>query len=179
MTRLPFARLAPLALVLLAACAPPRPSEQDYLSVIPSVYRLAVADGQQHSMGEKADGPLLADVKSFAVNGRLVTLHPVDTAVVRRALGGPPFEVATPEQALLCDRSSMGSGCWVRQYGIFVHLKLMQAISTDRMQAHISITTTDRRTYPTSQCERIWKQDFTRGSTGWTETGRSLVKDCE
>jgi hypothetical protein len=179
MKRISLAIAAALALALSAAgCAPPRPSENDYLSVISRVMNLAAADGRAHVAGEKAEGPLLVDVKSFTVGGRLVTLHLVDRARVRQALPGT-YLTATPDSALFCDRSEMGSGCWVKQYGVFVHLKLMSAKSRDRMQAHVSVTTTDRRTYPTNYCERIWKVDFARAGRGWNETGHELVKDCE
>jgi hypothetical protein len=177
MKRIPFAVAAALAAALLA-CAPPRPSEQDYLSVISRVMAIAVQDGQTHVSGEKADGPLMVDVKSFAVGGRLVTLHPVDRARVQRALPGR-YVTATPDSALFCDQSELGSGCWVRGYGVFVHLKLMAANSPNRMQAHVSVTTTDRRAYPTNYCERIWKVDFARAGAAWNETGHELIKDCD
>jgi hypothetical protein len=179
MKRTLLALAAVLALALsAAACAPPRPSEQDYLSVIPRVMSLAAADGRAQVLGEKAEGPLFVDVKSFAVGGRLVTLHPVDRQRVRQALPGT-YQTATPDSAMFCDRSDLGSGCWVKQYGVFVHLRLMAANSADRMQAHVSSTITDRRSYPTNYCERIWKMDFVRAGSGWNETGHELIKDCD
>lgn len=177
MKRILFATAAALAAASYA-CAPPRPSEQDYLSVISRVMNVAVQDGQTHVAGEKAEGPLIVDVKSFAVGGRLVTLHPVDRQKVKAALPGN-YVTATPDSALFCDTSSLGSGCWVKSYGIFVHLKLMASNSPDRMQAHVSVTTTDRRAYPTNYCERIWKVDFARAPQGWNETGHELIKDCD
>jgi hypothetical protein len=177
MTRISFVLAAVLA-ASVAACAPPRPSEQDYLSVISRVMNVAAADGRAHSVGQKAEGPLLVDVKSFAVGGRLVTLHPVEKQRVRQALPGT-YETATPDSALFCDQSDLGSGCWVKGYGVFVHLKLMAANSADRMQAHVSVTTTDRRAYPTNYCERIWKVDFARAGTAWSELGHELIKDCD
>ena len=169
---------AALAALALGACAAPRPSQQDYLSVLPGIVPFMEADGRENAMGEKVDGPLLVDVKSFAVGGRLATLQPIDSALVHRALGGP-FISAVPDSTVLCDRSQMGSGCWVKQYGVFVHLKLMQAVSKDWMQAHVSVTTTDRRAYPTNFCERIWKMDFERAGTGWRQTKRQLIKGCD
>ena len=112
------------------------------------------------------------------MGARLATLDTIGRDRVARALGGP-FIAAVPDSTVLCDRSQMGSGCWVKQYGVFVHLKLMQAVSKDWMQAHVSVTTTDRRAYPTNFCERIWKLDFERAGTGWRQTKKELVKSCE
>jgi len=178
MKRFPILHAAAAALALLGACAAPRPTPQDYLAVLPGIVPQMEKDGRDNAQGPPVDGPLLVDVKSFAVGARLATLDTIGRDRVARALGGP-FIAAVPDSTVLCDRSQMGSGCWVKQYGVFVHLKLMQAVSKDWMQAHVSVTTTDRRAYPTNFCERIWKLDFERAGTGWRQTKKELVKSCE
>jgi hypothetical protein len=166
------------SLALLAACDPPRPSEQDYLAVLHGLVPQMEADGRQHAAGPAVDGPLMVDVKSFVGGARRVTLRPVEAGRVQQALGGG-FVAAVPDSTVLCDRSQMGSGCWVKAYGVFVHLRLMEAVSKDWMQAHVSVTTTDRRGYPTSFCERIWKIDFERAGAGWIQKRKELIKGCD
>jgi hypothetical protein len=166
------------ALALLSACDPPRPSEQDYLSVLPGLVPQMDRDAREHPAGPPVDGPLIVDVKSFAVGGRLATLHPIDREKVRQALGGS-FVSSVPDSVVLCDRTDMGSGCWVKQYGVFVHMRLMEAPSKDWMRAHVSVTTTDRRAYPTNFCERIWKIDFKRSGSAWKQTAAELIKSCD
>ncbi len=173
-------RVRPLLAVLLAltaGCTIERPTEADYLAVLPKVLAFSEADARANAPGRRAEGPLHVDLKSFVGGARLVTKTDVKPEAVRQALGRPAVISVHADSTLLCDQGDMVGGCWVREYGVYVHLNLMRW-APGELTAFVASTTTDRREFPTRICDRVWKVRYERVGTEWKEMERELRKGC-
>lgn len=187
---MPMKRAARAALLLslaaLAACTE-RPAPEAYLDVLPRAVEFAEADARRTQPGQPAQGPLIVDLASFAYGARTVTATQVDTARLRAAVGRPfmniPFTQA--DSAMLCDEgggSGLGGGtggCWVRQYGVYLHLNQARAAG-DRMTLLVTSTSTNRSVFPTHICDRVWRLVFLRSDGEWELAERDLRRTtCE
>lgn len=171
--------LLPLLLVLAAACDGRRPTVDEFLAVAPQIVRFAEEDGRRNAPGSPAEGPLFLDPRSFAASGARMVEAPIDTARLRAAVGRPFETVISEDSVLLLDETNTASGVWVKQYGVYVHLNQVRAAG-DRMTVLVRNTTTDRRSFPTTLCDRVWRLIFRRqGEQGtWALSEQELRRGC-
>ncbi|HEX2079503.1 MAG TPA: hypothetical protein VHG08_17380 [Longimicrobium sp.] len=163
-------------LLLLAACGGDDPTPAEFFDVARQVLRFAEQDARQNQPGRVADGPLYVNVHSFRSAAHRVTGETISEDSMSRALGEPTQ--ALQEQVLLCDTASGFGGCWVRKYGVWVNLNLMRHAG-DEMTAYVRTSSTDRRSIPTTWCDRVWELDFRRQESGaWRLSGQRLRRDC-
>lgn len=177
---MPLRRALPLVLLLLplAACGADRPGTEDYLQVVPEMVAVVEADARENAPGRPAQGPLILDAGSFAGGWALRARSQLDSARVIEAVGRPEAEIARPNDVILCDESELGGGCWVRSYGVFVHLNVVRR-ADDEISSLVTGTVTDRRAFPTWICERVWGLTFRRDEAGaWSLADRELRRDC-
>lgn len=175
------ARALFLPLAVLAACTTERPSAEVYLDVLPRVVEFAENDARREQPGQPATGPLIVDLPSFAFGGRTVTGANVDTARLRAAIGKPFVDIpfAQADSALLCDQGGTVGGCWVRQYGVYLHLNQARAAG-GRMTVLLTSTSTNRSEFPTRICDRVWRLVFLRRDGQWEMAERDLRRaTCE
>ena len=172
MKRLAFAA----GLLLLAACEGEDATVAEFFDVARQVLRFAEQDARQNQPGRVAEGPLYVNVHSFRSAAHRVTGETIPEDSMSRALGEPTQ--ALPEQVLLCDTASGFGGCWVRKYGVWVNLNLVRHAG-DEMTAFVRSSSTDRRSIPTTWCDRVWELDFRRQENGaWRLSGQRLRRDC-
>lgn len=175
------ARVLFLLLAVIAACSPERPAPEVYLDALPRVIEFAEADARRNQPGQPAQGPLIVDLPSFAYGARTVTGVEVDTARLRAAVGQPFLNIpfAQADSAMLCDEGGGIGGCWVRQYGVYLHLNQARAAG-DRMTVLLTSTTTNRSLFPTHICDRVWRLIFLRRDGQWEMAERDLRQTtCE
>lgn len=172
--------LLPLLLLALplAGCGADRPDTEDFLEVVPEMVAAVEAEARENAPGRPAQGPLIVDAGSFSGAWALRARTQLDSARVIEALGRPEAEVARPDEVMLCDESELGGGCWIRSYGVFVHLNVVRR-ADDEISALVTGTVTDRRAFPTWICERVWGVTFRRDEAGaWSLAERELRRDC-
>ncbi|HEU0012156.1 MAG TPA: hypothetical protein VFQ45_00650 [Longimicrobium sp.] len=170
-------RAAPaLAALLLAACSSTRPTREDYFEVMRQMVRFVEDDARRNAPGRVADGPLQVDLRSFRGGGFAVTRESFTDDDIAAALGRPIVR-AEMEDVMLCDTVSSVGGCWVRQFGVFVHLNVART-TTDQVTALVRTTTTDRRTHPSDWCDRVWWLRYRKQGGAWSLAERDLRESC-
>jgi hypothetical protein len=170
-----IALAAGLLPLLLASCSGERPTMPEFLDVARQVLQFAEQDARQNQPGRPADGPLYVNLNSFRHAAAKLTGETISEDSLSRALGEPTQ--ALGEQVLLCDTIGFG-GCWVRKYGVWINLNMLQHAGGE-MTAYVRSSTTDRRRRPTDRCDRVWNLDFRKQADGrWHMTERRLRRDC-
>lgn len=162
----------------LAGCEERRATRQEYLQVIPQIVRFMERDAREHAYGRGATGPLLVNMESFRGNAYRATGQPLDSAAVQAAIG-PEVRDLQPDSALLCQESELAAGCWVREYGVYLHLSVVTR-SPGQLRAFASSEVTDPRYIPSVVCKRVWEMVFTQPDTTapFRMTERRLTHDC-
>lgn len=162
----------------LAGCKEHRATPREYLAVVPEIVRFMEQDAREHAYGRGARGPLLADLESFRGNAFRATGEVLDSAAVQAAIG-PEVRDLQPDSALLCQESEFAAGCWVREYGVYLHLNLITP-SPGQLRAFASSEVTDPRYIPSVVCKRVWELTFTQPDTAapYRLTDRELTHDC-
>lgn len=171
--------LAPAAALLLlgtAACDPPRYTREDYLAVLPQAVDWMADDARRNAHPEPPQGPLYVDAVSFAQGGNWLTRAEMDTTDVKGGLAGTDFRTARMEagSGLLCDDGGVG-GCWVEQYGTYLRMHVVQRNGSQVIPVVASYTT-DRRSFPTGFCKRVWRLVFEREGTDWAMVRQDSVE---
>ncbi len=170
--RILAAALLPL---FLSSCIRERPTVPQFMAIASDIARFAEADARASQPGRANDGPLYVSVRSFHAAAEKATGATVSEDSVAAAIGEPiPAEL---EQILLCDTGGSLSGCWVRQYGVFVNLNMVRLAGTE-LSAWVRTSSTDRRVYPTDFCHRVWRLDFRQEGDRWQLAERKLLRDC-
>jgi hypothetical protein len=166
-----------LAILLLASCTGPRPTQEDYITVVRQVIAFIQQDSRTHMLGRPSDGPNWVDVKGFATRARQVTGDSVPVARLMEILGKP--RIADPRQVLLIDEAEQGGlgGTWVREYGNYVSPNVVR-YTRDQITLIVVGYTTDRRTFPTVICDRSWRLRYRKEGGQWRLTEKQLMKNC-
>jgi hypothetical protein len=166
-----------LALLLLTSCTGPRPTQEDYITVVRQVISFIQQDSRTHMLGRPSDGPSWVDVKGFAGRARQVTGDSIRVARLMEILGKP--RIADPRQVLLIDDQEQGGlgGTWVREYGNYVSPNVVR-YTRDQITLIVVGYTTDRRTFPTVICDRTWRLRYRKEAGQWRLTEKQLMKNC-
>lgn len=170
---------AATAALLLSACTAGRPTPEDYLAVVRQAVPLMEEDARSQGLGRPPRGPLWVDVRGFAGRGLEATGERIPKERVLAALGRGVRE-AEPKQVLLAptDDDVLG-GTWVREYGVHVSPNAVRG-TREGITMLVANYSTDRRTLPTSICERVWRLAFRRQPDGqWVLRERSLTRPCQ
>ncbi|HLL83119.1 MAG TPA: hypothetical protein VK420_10730 [Longimicrobium sp.] len=166
-----------LALLLLTSCTGPRPTQEDYITVVRQVIAFIQEDSRTHMLGRPSDGPNWVDVKGFATRARQVTGDSIPVARLMEILGKP--RIADPRQVLLIDDEEQGGlgGTWVREYGNYVSPNVVRYAGNQITMIVVGYTT-DRRTFPTVICDRSWRVRYRKEGGQWRRTEQELLKNC-
>lgn len=171
-------RLLLLAALLLpaAACDAPRYAREDYFEILPQAVAYMAEDARANGLPQPPQGPLWVDLVSFAQGGNWLTRSGIDTADVRAGLAGIDFRAARMEQGsgLLCEDVGVG-GCWVQEYGTYLRMHVVQRNGREVIPIVASYTT-DRRSFPTQFCKRVWRLYFAPEGDGWAMVRRDSVE---
>lgn len=167
-------RAAVLALLLAAPVAGcvESPSAEGFLAVVPRIVDVVEQDARANAPGGAATGPLLMDLRSFVANGSQLVGEDLTSEQVTAAVGRPFEAVVEADSALLCD-SPDATDCWVRRHGVYVHLNVVRG-TEGQITALARGTVTDRSSFPTHICDRVWRMVFVREGAGWTLAEREL-----
>jgi hypothetical protein len=160
---------------LLASCGGERPTADEFMPVAREVLEFAEADARRNQPGRASDGPLYVSVRSFQQAAERATRTSIPLDSMERVLGDPvPAEL---EQILLCDTIGNFGGCWVRQFGVFVNLNMVQ-VAGNEMSLFVRTSATDRSVRPTDFCHRVWRVDYRKEDAGWRLAERRVLRDC-
>jgi hypothetical protein len=184
------ARLAPLALLALAACSKSY-TRTDFYALLPDLVRFADTDARQNGGPQPPTGPVWVDVKSFAGGGWQLTGETLnrDSVFARMALPGAE-RVEKPQDALVIQdtgtvaatpeaAAGFAGGRWVKRYGVMLHLNQVKADSRE-IAATITSYATDRRSWPTGICRRVQRVTYQKDATGaWKRVKNELRKGCD
>lgn len=163
-------------LVLAAGCGSGKPSEADYLDVVRQTVRFAEDDARRAAPPGSATGPLLLDVKSFRGGSLRATGEVVDAEKVSGAVDRP-FQATVPDSSFNCMDMELGPSCWVPRNGVFVHLNLASR-GPDRITMHYTSTVTASNYVPPVLCDRAFRLEFVRGSSGWVMQDTVPLRSC-
>jgi hypothetical protein len=176
MMRTVRAAAAALLPLLLASCVRERPTVPQFMEVSREVLAFAAGDARESQPGRANDGPLYVNIRSFQAAAERATGESVSYDSMEAVLGEEPIQ-AELDQILLCDTTGTLAGCWVRQYGIFVNLNMVQLAGSE-MSLYVRTSSTDRRRHPTDFCHRVWRLDYRKEGEAWRLAERSLLRSC-
>lgn len=186
-------RLLPLvaiALALLGACAPERPTVQDYHAILPDLVRYAEQDARREAQGQPSEGPLWVDSASFAGGGFTLTRQTLDRDSVVAAMRNPDARAVAHQQVIMLrdtgetvgsgeEMLGMDGGRWVREYGVLLRMNLTKW-EPGEIAATVTSYTTDRRSWPTGICRRVLRLTYARQDDGsWRRSSAEVRKRCD
>lgn len=179
MNRLP-ALLLPAALLLLAGCAPEKPSEEEYLEVAAQAVRVADEDARAHAAEGSATGPLLLNVRSFAGGSQRATGEQISPETVLAAFErrlDRPFQPTPPDSSFNCIEMELGSSCWVPRNGVFVHLNIAHG-TPGQITLVVTSTVTAGNYIPPVLCDRILRMEFEERGEEWVLEEKTPTRTC-
>lgn len=177
------------ALAVLGACAPERPTVQDYHAVLPDLVRHAEADARKEAQGQPSQGPLWVDSASFAGGGYTLTRQTLDRDSIIAAMRNPDVRAVAHQQVIMLrdtgetvgggEMLGMDGGRWVREYGVLVRMNLTRW-KPGEIEAIVTTYTTDRRNWPTSICRRVLRLTYGKQDDGsWQRANSEVRKRCD
>lgn len=191
MIRIPFRSALLLLATLLPACAPERPSVQDYYAILPDLVRFTEADARAAAQGQPSAGPLWVDSASFAGGGFTITRQPLNRDSVVAAMQNPDARAVSHQQVIMLrdtgdvtadgggDMLGVDGGRWVREYGVLLRMNLTKW-EPGEIVATVTSYTTDRRNWPTNICRRVLRVTYAKQDDGtWRRTGSEVRKQCD
>lgn len=164
-------------LPLLAACTGSRPTHDEYVTVVRQVVAFIQEDTRTHNLGRPSDGPRWVDVKGFAKRAAQASGDTIPVARMMQLLGRP--RIADPNQVLLIDSEEQGGlgGTWVREYGTYVSPNVVRATEGQITMIVVGYVT-DRRAFPTTICDRVWRLRYRKQGEAWGLAEQQLMREC-
>jgi hypothetical protein len=162
---------------LLAACTGKRATHDEYVNVVRQAVAFIQEDTRTHNLGRPSSGPRWVDVKGFAKRAAQATGDTIPVARMMQLLGRP--RIADPNQVLLIDSEEQGGlgGTWVREYGTYVSPNVMRA-TEDQITMIVVGYVTDRRAFPTTICDRVWRLRYRKRGEVWGLSEKQLMREC-
>lgn len=177
------------ALAVLGACAPERPTVQDYHAILPDLVRYAEQDARKEAQGQPSQGPLWVDSASFAGGGYTLTRQTLDRDSIIAAMQNPDARAVAHQQVIMLrdtgetagggEMLGMDGGRWVREYGVLVRMNLTRW-KPGEIEALVTTYTTDRRNWPTNICRRVLRLTYAKQDDGsWQRANAEVRKRCD
>lgn len=173
MRRLVFVLLLPL---LLSACGEERATPAEYLQIVPQIVGFMDQDARENAYGEGARGPLIVNVPSFQSGAYRATGAQLSEQQIERAIGRELVNLPDTA-AILCEDNDVAPGCWVREYGVLLRMRVVRT-SPGRIRAFVNSTVSDQRFIPSVICDRTWELVFRKEGERWVPADRTLTHAC-